>query len=96
VVNHPERTCIGCRGRDAKSKLIRLVRKTASIAVDLNQSEPGRGAYLHRKPECLDQAVRRRALGRALRAGAIDGDEFARVVGPFVEGPPVDVYGRPT
>ena len=31
---------------------------------------PGRGAWLHPTPECLDQAVRRRAFGRALRVRA--------------------------
>ena len=29
---------------------------------------PGRGAWLHPDPACLDLAVRRRALTRALRA----------------------------
>jgi len=31
---------------------------------------PGRGAWLHPDPECLDQAVRRRAVARALRVQA--------------------------
>ncbi len=31
---------------------------------------PGRGAWLHLDPECLDQAVRRRAVARALRVQA--------------------------
>jgi predicted RNA-binding protein YlxR (DUF448 family) len=31
---------------------------------------PGRGAWLHPTGECLDQALRRRAFGRALRTSA--------------------------
>jgi len=31
---------------------------------------PGRGAWLHPTPECLDLAVRRKAFGRALRVKA--------------------------
>jgi predicted RNA-binding protein YlxR (DUF448 family) len=34
---------------------------------------PGRGAHLHPRPACLDQAVRRRAFARALRLeGTVD------------------------
>ncbi|MEZ5189928.1 MAG: YlxR family protein [Schumannella sp.] len=29
---------------------------------------PGRGAWLHPDPGCVEQAIRRRAFGRALRA----------------------------
>lgn len=32
---------------------------------------PGRGAWLHPTPECLDLAVRRKAFGRALRVKAL-------------------------
>lgn len=28
---------------------------------------PGRGAWLHPRPDCLEQAVQRRAFSRALR-----------------------------
>jgi hypothetical protein len=31
---------------------------------------PGRGAWLHPTGDCLDQALRRRAFGRALRSSA--------------------------
>jgi predicted RNA-binding protein YlxR (DUF448 family) len=31
---------------------------------------PGRGAWLHPTGDCLDQALRRRAFGRALRTSA--------------------------
>ena len=83
-MNRPERTCIGCRGRDTKTDLLRLVRVAASVAVDVEQVEPGRGAYLHRNSGCLDLAVRRRAVGRALKTSLPDGGQLARVVQPFV------------
>ncbi|MBA3529485.1 MAG: YlxR family protein [Propionibacteriaceae bacterium] len=84
-VNRPERTCIGCRGREQKSELLRLVRKSAVIVVDLKQSGPGRGAYLHRSPDCLDLAIRRRAVGRALKCPPVDGGQVASVVMPLLE-----------
>ncbi|WP_235529087.1 MULTISPECIES: YlxR family protein [unclassified Phycicoccus] len=36
---------------------------------------PGRGAWLHPTGDCLEQALRRRAFGRALRVGATAGPE---------------------
>jgi predicted RNA-binding protein YlxR (DUF448 family) len=44
---------------------------------------PGRGAWLHPTGECLEQALRRRAFGRALRCGA--GPDPAAVTA-YVEG----------
>ncbi|MBM7848212.1 YlxR family protein [Arthrobacter roseus] len=67
----PQRTCIGCRGKDDRSVLVRLVRSgedSSSVFVDPNCRMPGRGAWLHRNPECLEMAVRRRSLNRAFRA----------------------------
>ena len=74
----PVRTCVGCRKPEAKSDLLRVVGDdsgpTGPVAVaDEQAKRPGRGAYLHLSLECLDQAERRRALPRALRAdGTLD------------------------
>uniref|UniRef100_UPI0025CEFC9B YlxR family protein n=1 Tax=uncultured Aeromicrobium sp. TaxID=337820 RepID=UPI0025CEFC9B len=54
-----------------KSTLVRVVARREgaawSVLPDLRGTLPGRGAYLHPSPECLDLAIRRRAFGRALR-----------------------------
>jgi predicted RNA-binding protein YlxR (DUF448 family) len=42
----------------------------ARVVVDPRLRLPGRGAWLHPTPECLDLAVRRKAFGRALRVEA--------------------------
>ncbi|MEU6311602.1 YlxR family protein [Streptomyces sp. NPDC047014] len=69
----PERTCVGCRERAAKSDLLRIVAVGDECVPDPRGTLPGRGAYLHPAVVCLDQAVRRRAFPRALRsAGALD------------------------
>jgi uncharacterized protein len=73
----PVRTCVGCRGHAAKSELLRLVAvgdgPSWSVVPDEAGRMPGRGAHLHLSQTCLDQAVRRRALPRALRLqGAVD------------------------
>ncbi|MDD4866598.1 MAG: YlxR family protein [Mycobacterium sp.] len=38
-----------------------------AVIVDTARSLPGRGAWLHPAPQCLQQAIRRRAFTRALR-----------------------------
>jgi predicted RNA-binding protein YlxR (DUF448 family) len=43
------------------------------ITPDVGESLPGRGAHLHPDVRCLNQAMRRRAFGRALRVeGPVD------------------------
>jgi predicted RNA-binding protein YlxR (DUF448 family) len=57
--------------------LLRIVavtdRAVTGVLPDPRRRLPGRGAHLHPDPACLALAVRRRALGRALRVdGVID------------------------
>jgi predicted RNA-binding protein YlxR (DUF448 family) len=75
--------CVGCRGRAAKSELIRLVARAGAVAVDRQQLEPGRGAYLHPRAACLEQAAKRRTLGHALRSD-IDGRRSFDAVEAFL------------
>jgi predicted RNA-binding protein YlxR (DUF448 family) len=67
------RTCVACRAEAGKRDLIRLVRRQdGRVAVDPTGRAPGRGAYLHHDPGCLDLARRRRALERALKASVAE------------------------
>ncbi|MET9848142.1 YlxR family protein [Streptomyces ossamyceticus] len=69
----PERTCVGCRQRAAKTELLRVVAIEDECVPDHRGTLPGRGAYIHPALVCLDLAVRRRAFPRALRApGPLD------------------------
>ncbi len=36
--------------------------------MDRGRNQPGRGAHIHPREECVDEAAKRRALPRALRA----------------------------
>ncbi|MEV6668495.1 YlxR family protein [Streptomyces nigra] len=77
----PERTCVGCRERAAKTDLVRIVAIEDECVPDPRGTLPGRGAYVHPALVCLDQAVRRRAFTRALRApGALDTKALRRYV----------------
>lgn len=75
----PVRTCIGCRQTAAKPALVRLAWDAASgtVVVDRGQVLPGRGCYLH--PGCGGAALKRRAIGRALRR-SVDGEQVAALL----------------
>ena len=69
----PERTCVGCRQRAAKTELLRIVVTEDTCVPDPRGTLPGRGAYVHPALSCFDLAVRRRAFPRALRVpGPLD------------------------
>jgi uncharacterized protein len=64
----PQRTCVVCRATTAKRTLHRIVRSPAgTVSYDPTGKAAGRGAYLCGQPECLDMAVRRRSIQRALK-----------------------------
>ncbi|HNX99904.1 MAG TPA: YlxR family protein [Oscillospiraceae bacterium] len=63
----PMRQCLGCREMREKKELLRVVRTPeGTVALDFRGKLPGRGAYVCRSAECLEKAVRTRALERAL------------------------------
>ena len=72
--------CAGCRERDNKADLLRIVARDGVGVVDPAQTLPGRGVYLHPSRDCLDRAVKRRSMGRSLRA-EIDGARTAEMIG---------------
>ena len=61
--------------RDERHRLLRVVRATSApshgavieLLPDAEASLPGRGCWVHPSDQCLGIAVRRKALGRALR-----------------------------
>jgi predicted RNA-binding protein YlxR (DUF448 family) len=72
----PQRTCLGCRQAKDKKDLIRIVKSPdGTVSVDLTGKKSGRGAYLCPDPNCLEKAVRSKALERSLGA-AIDEKVF--------------------
>ncbi|HLN79143.1 MAG TPA: YlxR family protein [Nocardioidaceae bacterium] len=76
------RTCIGCRLRASKQDLLRVVARGSddglTVVPDPGARAPGRGAYIHPTPECLELATRRRAFVRALRVRGGLGESLLR------------------
>jgi len=53
-----------------------------AVVVDERRRLPGRGAWLHADQACVDLAVRRRAIGRALRRDDVAGSSLFPPDGP--------------
>ncbi|MFI5386314.1 MAG: YlxR family protein [Fimbriimonadales bacterium] len=65
----PQRTCIGCRCKKEQNLLLRISRRQSgdlTFSLEINRS--GRGAYICRRPECIEAALKGDRLGRALRS----------------------------
>lgn len=67
--SEPERTCAGCRRRDARSALLRLVLEQADaprLLPDVQRRLPGRGISVHPTRACIQRAARG-GFARAVR-----------------------------
>ncbi|KAF0091170.1 MAG: hypothetical protein FD141_959 [Fusobacteria bacterium] len=63
----PQRSCLGCGLKTNKQNLIRVVRRPDGVLViDKKGKEPGRGAYICQNVDCLKEAIRKKAIERAL------------------------------
>ena len=64
--NQPERTCIGCRGVYSKNDVVRVVSGPSGPVIDYREKLPGRAAYVCTRRECIEKALTRDNLSRAL------------------------------
>ena len=63
--NLPQRTCIGCNSQKNKNELIRIVKnKDGVISIDRTGKANGRGAYICDNIQCLEKAIKTKALER--------------------------------
>ena len=61
----PQRTCIGCKEKKDKKDLIRIVKdKEGNITLDKTGRSNGRGAYICDNIQCLEKAIKTKALAR--------------------------------
>lgn len=80
------RMCVACRQMRPKKELTRVVRTPeGEVRVDETGRANGRGAYLCRSLECLNKAMKIKALERALEA-SIDAAAFAKLKEAFADG----------
>jgi uncharacterized protein len=64
----PQRMCVACRTMRSKRELIRLViSPDDGISLDPSGKKPGRGAYVCRSRNCLEQAISGHKLDKGLK-----------------------------
>lgn len=68
----PMRMCIACRQMKPKGELIKIVKNDNNIELDLSQKKFGRGAYICKIDECIENAKKRKALSRHFKLNADD------------------------
>src|SRR5512146_2681561 len=65
--HQPERTCIGCRSLFPKDEVVRLLAGPEGVIIDYREKINGRAAYVCPKKECIQKALTKEVLGKALR-----------------------------
>ncbi|WP_180946856.1 RNase P modulator RnpM [Peptostreptococcus faecalis] len=76
----PQRKCIACQTRGDKKGLIRIVKnKEGQIFLDPSGKANGRGAYVCATKECLEKAIKTKALNRAFRVDVED-DVYSHLI----------------
>ena len=69
----PMRQCLGCREMKPKKELIRIVRSSeGTLSLDSKGKLPGRGAYLCCDVQCLERALKSKAVERSLEVPVSD------------------------
>ncbi|AVG23609.1 RNA binding protein, YlxR [Pontimonas salivibrio] len=76
----PVRCCLGCRQRESKDLLLRVVAENNRAVLDDSATLPGRGAYVHRNAECVEASLGTKAWPRALREPRLDLEELTLLV----------------
>lgn len=73
----PQRTCVGCGEVQGKRQMMRVVRTPdGRVHLDATGKHNGRGAYVHERRACWEQALRGR-LSHALRVERLRDDDRA-------------------
>lgn len=81
----PMRMCVGCRQMFPKKELLRVVKSPENIiSFDRVGKAPGRGAYICRSVDCLNKAMKIKALERQLEC-QIDQAVFALLAQELAE-----------
>lgn len=61
------RRCVSCRQVRHKSELLRLVKSSDKISIDITGKAHGRGTYVCKSPECVESLKKRRNLDKVFR-----------------------------
>lgn len=69
----PMRQCVGCQNMVSKRELIRVIKTSeGELRLDATGKQNGRGAYICKKKECLEKAMKKHSLERSLKVAIPD------------------------
>lgn len=69
----PMRQCVGCQNMVSKRELIRVIKTSeGEIRLDATGKQNGRGAYICKKKECLEKAMKKHSLERSFKVAIPD------------------------
>jgi len=69
----PLRQCVGCGEMTDKREMMRVVKTPEdAITLDFKGKMNGRGAYICKKTECLEKALKNKGLERSLKVSIPD------------------------
>ncbi|MDO4517808.1 MAG: YlxR family protein [Bacillota bacterium] len=74
----PMRRCVACKESKPKQELIRIAFYEGELTVDPNGRAKGRGLYLCKDINCIETAIKKKAIQRGFKA-EIDQDQIDRV-----------------
>lgn len=64
----PIRLCLGCKEPHPKKEMARIVRSPeGEISYDPVGKKPGRGAYICKKVQCFDAAIKTKQFAKAFK-----------------------------
>ena len=67
--NIPQRTCISCRNKKNKNEFLKIVmNKNKEVFIDLDGKKEGRGAYICKEIECIENVIQRKWLNNACKS----------------------------
>jgi predicted RNA-binding protein YlxR (DUF448 family) len=95
MVSVPLRMCAACRKVEPKRELLRLVRTPeGELQYDPSGKMRGRGAYVHRDPDCLSLLFRGKRLSLAFKRD-VSPEEASRLKADLEAALSLPVLGQP-
>ena len=62
-----QRRCVVCRQVKDKSELLRVVKSSSNVAIDLTGKQDGRGAYVCKSSACIELLCKRRNFDKVFK-----------------------------
>lgn len=78
-----ERRCIACREHALSQEMIRISKSADGIIIGDKKKINGRGVYVHKKSECIEQVCRRKLLNKTFSTNV--GEEIYNNLRGYIE-----------